>query len=205
MPAGQMRGEEMKRCMSHSSKAQETDVEEIVQDNRPRLLAFIRNWVGNADDADDIMQDVFYLLVKTLNDNVCQIEQVTAWLYRVARNVIINRGKRKSSHCEVSMPAGRDGSELLEEFAATLYNDDNPTPETMYLRSLVWQELEDALDELPAEQRDMFELTEFEGLSVKEISAMTGTPVNTLLSRKHYAVKHLRQRLGELYRDLTER
>ena len=85
-----------------------------------------------------------------------------------------------------------------------MFNNDNSTPETEYLRSLVWLELEAALSELPSEQREVFELTEMEGLSTKEVSEATGVPVNTLLSRKHYAIKHLRNRLEGLYRDIIE-
>ena len=177
------------------------DADRIVRDNGPSLLRFIKHWVSNTDDADDIFQDVFYLLVKTLNDNVTQIEQVTSWLYRVARNVMINRGKRKQKQCETSMSAG-PGGETFEQFATALYSDDNPTPETMYLRSMVWQELEAALNELPAEQRDVFWQTEFEGKAVKDIAVSAGVSVNTLLSRKHYAVKHLRRRLGDLYEEM---
>lgn len=177
------------------------NVEDLVKEYRPRLKSFISKRVDNKEDAEDILQDVFYQLIKTVEDTVNPIEQVAAWLYKVARNTIINRGRKKK---EEEMPISKydeDGN-LLKDFSEILFNEDNPTPETEYLRSLVWQELEVALSELPAEQREAFELTEVEGLSVKEISDATGVSVNTILSRKHYAVKHLRKRLEGLYKDI---
>jgi len=132
------------------------------------------------------------------------IEQVSAWLYRVARNLIINRGVKKR---EEEMPVYRSndaGDEVLSEFSEILFNNEaSSSPETEYLHSLVWIELEDALAKLPPEQREIFELTELDGIPVKEISETTGVAVNTLLSRKHYAVKHLRKRLSGLYNDLV--
>ena len=102
------------------------------------------------------------------------------------------------------MPASQydDDGNILKEFSEILFNDDNPTPETEYLRSLVWQELETALSELPPEQREALELTELDGLPVKEVAKSINIPVNTLLSRKHYAVKHLRRRLEGIYKDI---
>jgi len=179
------------------------DVEQLVKEHQPRLKSFIGKRVSNKEDAEDILQDVFYQLIKTVENNISPIEQVTAWLYRVARNTIINKGRKKH---EEALPASRydDEGSVLEEFSEILFNDDNPTPETEYIRSLVWKELEAALSELPPEQREAFELTELEGLPVKEIAATMNIPVNTLLSRKHYAVKHLRKRLYTLYKDLME-
>ena len=133
------------------------------------------------------------------------IEQVSAWLYRVAQNLIINRGAKKR---EVEMPVFRSNQsddEMLNDISEILFCDatsPSPSPETEYLRSLFWVELENALSELPTEQREIFELTELDGLPVKEISKTTGVALNTLLSRKHYAVKHLRKRLAALYNDL---
>lgn len=178
-------------------------VEELVKEHQSRLKSFIRKRVSNKEDAEDILQDVFYQLTKVFEDTASPIEQVTAWLYRVARNTIINKGKKK--HEEEFPVSGYDEEgDILKDFSEILFNDDNPTPETEYLRSLVWQELETALSELPLEQREAFELTELDGLSVKDVALSMNIPVNTLLSRKHYAVKYLRKRLEWLYNDILE-
>ncbi len=177
------------------------NIDALVKENQPKIKSFIRKRVTNKEDAEDILQDVFYQLVRTVENALEPIEQVTAWLYRVTRNTIINKAKKKQ---EEELPASgydEDGN-VLENFSEILFNDDNPTPETEYLRSLVWKEVEVALSELPPEQREVFELTEIEGLSVKEIAEITDVPVNTLLSRKHYAVKYLRKRLKTLYDDI---
>lgn len=129
------------------------------------------------------------------------IEQVTAWLYRVTRNTIINKGKKKS---EEECPVSQYEESVLSDFSTVLFADDElaPSPETEYMRSLVWQELKVALAELPSEQREVFELMELEGFSVKEVSELISVPANMVLSRKHYAVKFLRKRLEGLYNDI---
>src|SRR5204863_1446558 len=162
--------------------------------------AFIRKRVSSREDADDILQDVFYQLAKV--DTVMNpIEQVAAWLYRVARNMIINKQIKKH---EEELPSFRnDDDEVLNDFSEILFGKQtSASPETEYLRSLVWVELENALSELPPEQREVFEKNELDGLSFKEISQETGVAVNTLLSRKRYAVLHLSKRLAELYEDI---
>lgn len=181
--------------------SEKDNVEKLITEHQPQLKSFIRKRVSNKEDAEDILQDVFYQLIKTVENTVNPIEQVTAWLYRVARNTIINKAKKKQ---EEEFPASQydeDGS-ILKEFSEVLFNEDNPTPETEYLRSLVWKELETALSELPQEQREAYELTELEGLPVKEVAQSMSISVNTLLSRKHYAVKHLRKRLNGLYKEI---
>ncbi|MCC8147076.1 MAG: RNA polymerase sigma factor [Bacteroidales bacterium] len=181
------------------------DVGKLIEEHRPQLQAFIRKRVSNKEDAEDILQDVFYQLVKAVENTMNPIEQVTAWLYRVTRNTIINKGKKMH---EEELPASRyeeeENSNVWEELSEVLFNEDSSasSPETEYIRSLVWEELETALSEIPPEQREAFELMEMEGLPAKEISETTGIPVNTLLSRKHYAVKYLRKRLKRLYDDL---
>lgn len=183
------------------------EVTQLVNHYTPQLKAFIRKRVVNDEDAEDILQDVFYQLAKKVTDMLNPIENVTAWLYRVTRNNIINKGEKKREQELPLFRSNEDDDEVIEEFADILFSTSgqaSPSPEAEYLRSLVWSELESALEELPPEQREIFELTELDGLPVKEISEAKGIPVNTLLSRKHYAVKHLRKRLEEMYYDFLE-
>jgi RNA polymerase sigma factor (sigma-70 family) len=186
------------------SAENQCDTEKLIAKYQPQLKSFIRNRVANREDAEDILQDVFYQLVKTINTAMNPIEQMSAWLYRVTRNTIINHAAKKR---EEEMPAYRndDGdTEMLEDFSEVLFTDDesSPSPETEYMRSLVWTELERALAELPPEQREIYEWTEMDDIPVKEIAQATGVPVNTLLSRKRYAVLHLRKRMKELYCEI---
>jgi RNA polymerase sigma factor (sigma-70 family) len=182
--------------------ANRENLEQLIAKYQPQLKSFIRKRVNNREDAEDILQDVFYQFVRTVNTAMNPIEQVSAWLYRVTRNTIINKAKKKHENKLPTNQYDNDGF-IIEESSDILLHSDNPTtPETEYLRSLVWQELESALSELPSEQREAFELMEIDGLSAKDISNSTGIPVNTLLSRKHYAVIHFRKRLKELYNEI---
>jgi RNA polymerase sigma factor (sigma-70 family) len=167
---------------------------------RERLLKFIRPRVRRLEDAEDILQEVFYQFAR-VNDLAKPVEQAAAWLYRAARNRIIDSSKKKK---ESPFPVSYDEENdeyIFDEIADILYGKE-ATPETEVLRSLVLEEIQTALDELPEAQRGVFIQTEFLGLPVKEIAHKTGVPVNTLLSRKHYAVKFLRKRLAELYNDV---
>jgi RNA polymerase sigma factor (sigma-70 family) len=185
------------------AKSKRDEIEKLISKYQQRLKLFIRKRVSDEDDANDILQDVFYQLIKTINSAIDPIEHVTAWLYRVARNTIINHGKKKH---EESMPVRQNinnNDDMLTDISEIMFGDElASSPEMEYLRSLVWIELENALSELPAQQREIFELTELEGVPMKEISKVTGIPVNTLLSRKHYAVLHLRNRMRKLYEDI---
>jgi RNA polymerase sigma factor (sigma-70 family) len=187
-----------KKIMSNN---QRQDVGTLVTTYKPRLNAFIRKRVSNKEDAEDILQDVFYQLAK-VDTAMNPIEQVAAWLYRVARNMIINKQNKKYEE-ELPSYQNDDYDDVLKDISEMLFSKQtSPSPETEYLRSLLWVELEDALSELPQEQREVFEKTELDGLSFKEISIETGISVNTLLSRKRYAVLHLRKRLSELYEEI---
>ncbi|MDR0789785.1 MAG: RNA polymerase sigma factor [Bacteroidales bacterium] len=184
------------------SKQDEKNVSELIVEYQPQLKAFIRKRVKSKEDAEDILQDVFYQLVKATEDTLTPIEHIAAWLYRVARNAIINAGVKKKEDEMPTYKGDDDDTDVLDSFSDILFNDTTPSVETEYLRSLVWSELENALLELPVEQREVFELTELEGIPVKDISKATGVSLNTLLSRKHYAVLHLRKRLAELYEEI---
>ncbi len=180
------------------------DAGKLFEEYRAKLKSFIRKQVSSNEDADDILQDVFYQLIKTIDDAINPVQQISAWLYKVARNTIINKGKKKK---EQELPAYRNTDsekDILNDIAEILLSkeDTSPSPEMEYLRSLVWTELDNALAELPVEQREVFELTELNGIPVKELSKTTGISVNTLLSRKHYAVVHLRKRLSILYDEI---
>ena len=169
------------------------------QDEKQRLLAFIRKRVPEKTDAEDILQDVFYQLAETFNV-LEPIEQISAWLFRVARNKIIDRyRKKKPESLEQYLNTGED--EESWNLSRLLF-DPQDGPENTYTRTRVWDALAEALDELPTEQRDVFVWHELEGKSFKDISEETGVTVNTLLSRKRYAVLHLRKRLESLYDEM---
>jgi RNA polymerase sigma factor (sigma-70 family) len=175
-------------------------VAEAVDRERPRLLRFIRRQVVDEGDAEDILQDVFYELIEA-SRLMTPIEQVGAWLFRVARNRITDLFRKKKPE---PLPLDRrsafedDEPLLLEE----LLPSPDAGPEAVYTSRVLLEELEAALDELPKEQREVFLAHELEGRSFKELAAETGVSVNTLLSRKHYAVLHLRERLRDLYEEI---
>jgi RNA polymerase sigma factor (sigma-70 family) len=175
-----------------------------------RLLSFIRRRVDNEADAEDILQDIWQQL--TIAVDTGPIEQLSGWLFKVARNKIIDRSRKKKPESLEGLlevfagpgtSAGEGGSEADPDFTGILL-DDSEHPESAYLRGLFWKTLREALDELPPEQRDVFVSNELDDLSFKEIAARTGENVNTLISRKRYAVLHLRQRLLELYQEIIE-
>jgi|SRR5271165_1060293 len=182
---------------------QDQRISEAISRDRPRLRNFIRKRVADVGDAEDILQDVFYELVEAYR-MMKPVEQVTAWLFRVARNRITDLFRRKNREESRTEPAAvtEDGEVfLLEELLPS--SDDGP--EAAYARSVLLEELDHALDELPEEQREVFVGHELMGYSFKELSAQSGVGVNTLLSRKHYAVLHLRKRLQAIYDEFTKR
>jgi RNA polymerase sigma factor (sigma-70 family) len=166
----------------------------IIDQFGKKLMGFIRKRMPNEADAEDILQDVFYQLAA----NTEPIEQLSGWLYRVARNKITDRQrKKKDLLLEDTLGGGDEAFDWTE-----LVLDETGGPETEYLRNLFWEALQAALDELPPEQRDVFVMTELEGIPFKEIAEAAGVSVNTLLSRKRYAVLHLRERLQVLKDEL---
>lgn len=182
------------------NKRNERDVGELIKRYYSQIKGFIRKRVNSDEDAEDLLQDVFYQLAKVY-DLLDPIENVSAWLYRVARNEIIDRGRKKKS--EESLYDRRvDSDECMFDDIAGIVFDEASTPETEYARMLIRQEFEYALAELPEEQRMIFELTELLGFSFKEISESMNISANTLISRKRYAILSLRKRLRGLYSEL---
>jgi len=169
-----------------------------------RLMGFIRQRVNSEADAEDILQDVWYQLTTAVDTG--PIEQISGWLFAVARNRIIDGYRRKRPESLEDLQSGSSGHdpENDELNIGSIFPDNSRNPETANLRALFWKALQEALDELPEEQRSVFVWHELDGLSFKEIAEITGENVNTLISRKRYAVVHLRERLLDLYREIVE-
>jgi RNA polymerase sigma factor (sigma-70 family) len=161
------------------------------------LMGFIRKRVKTEEDAEDILQDVWYQLSSLVN--AAPVEHTGAWLYKVARNKIIDKHKKKSEEL-LSENFSEDGDEE-PDFKAFLLTE-GTTPETEYLRNMFWEQLFLALDELPEEQKQVFIWQELDGISFQEITQRTGEKTQTLVTRKRYAVLHLRKRLRQLYEDI---
>jgi RNA polymerase sigma factor (sigma-70 family) len=180
---------------------QDQQISEAIERERPRLRNFIRRRVPDQSDAEDILQEVFSELVEAYR-MMKPLEQVTAWLFRVARNRITDlfRSKKREASKEPAVTT-EDGETLEWE---DLLPAPDAGPESAYARSVLLEEMDAALDELPEEQREVFVAHEFMGYSFKELAEQTGVSVNTLLSRKHYAVLHLRERLQSIYDDFRK-
>lgn len=175
---------------------------QAMERDEPRLRSFIRKHVADSGDAEDVLQDVFYELLEAYR-LMKPVEHVTAWLFRVARNRMIDLFRRKKAgSLNEPMAAGDEDDVLVLE---DLLPSAEAGPEAAYARNLLIDALDDALEELPQMQRDVFIAHELEGRSFKEISAETGLSVNTLLSRKHYAVLHLRRRLQSIHENFVNR
>jgi RNA polymerase sigma factor (sigma-70 family) len=182
---------------------QDQRISDVVNREQSRLRNFIRRRVPNASDAEDILQDVFYELVEA-NRLLMPIEHVTGWLFRVARNRITDLFRKKTPLLfGDATPEGGDEEPETLRFEDLLPSTD-AGPDALYARAILLEELEVALEELPDEQREVFVQHEIDGLSFKEISAATGVNVNTLLSRKRYAVLQLRDQLQRAYDELTK-
>ncbi|MFZ1634923.1 MAG: RNA polymerase sigma factor [Chitinophagales bacterium] len=180
-------------------------IEQAVKNERKKLLKFIKTRVGNEEDASDILQDVFYQLASN-HGMVETIENMASWLYRVTRNKIIDWYRKRKTESIDTMTAFDDEDEdgYFSNLAAlSSANSDNP--DEVYERQLVWDTMYEALNELPEEQREVFVLHELENKSFNEIAEQTGVSVNTLLSRKRYAVLYLREKLKDLYDELINK
>ena len=182
---------------------QDHQISEAINREQTRLRNFIRKRVPDPSDAEDILQDVFYELVQAYR-LMKPVEQVTAWLFRVARNRITDLFRKRKPELSTEAPVA-----FTEEGEALRLEDLLPSPdagpEAAYARNVLLDELDAALDELPEDQREAFIAHELLGYSFKELSTETGVSVNTLLSRKHYAVLQLRDRLHAIYEEFTKR
>jgi RNA polymerase sigma factor (sigma-70 family) len=185
-----------------SMTEQDRRISEVIAEERSRLHNFIRRRVPDPSDAEDIVQEVFYELVEA-NRLLMPIEHATAWLFRVARNRITDLFRKKKPETFSDAAVEDEDGELLQIEDLLPSPDDGP--EALYVRNALLDELEFALGELPDEQREVFIAHELEGRSFKELSAESGVNVNTLLSRKRYAVLHLRELLQSVHDEFRKK
>ena len=185
-----------------SMAEQDSQISEVIAEEGSRLRSFIRRRVPNEADVEDLLQEVFYELVEA-HRLLVPIDYVTGWLFRVARNRITDLFRKKRPENFTGRAIRNEDGELLR--IEDLLPSSDAGPEALYVRNVLLEELEYALDELPDEQREVFVAHELEGRSFKELSAQSGVNVNTLLSRKRYAVLHLRERLQSLHDEFTKK
>jgi RNA polymerase sigma factor (sigma-70 family) len=176
---------------------QDRFIAEAVERDEPKLRSFIRSRVLDTGDAEDVLQDVFYELIQAYR-MMKPAEQVTAWLYRVARNRITDLFRRRKAVSLNEAVSADEDAPTIED----LLPSPDAGPDALYARTVLMEALDDAIDELPEDQRAVFLAHEFEGRSFQELAEETGTSINTLLSRKRYAVLHLRERLREFSEGL---
>jgi len=176
------------------AEKRENRINGVIQQYGSRLRGFISNRVSNSLDAEDILQEVWYQFSKVVD--LDSIEQVSGWLFQVARNKVTDNYRRKNTYTledeEYDENGGSNHTQLLASF---------PAPEDEDLKEIFWEELMEALDELPDKQREIFILNELEEMTFQEIADQSGENIKTLISRKGYAVKHLRKRLERLYEE----
>jgi RNA polymerase sigma factor (sigma-70 family) len=190
----------------HQESNRDDAVELAARAEQHRLLNFIRSRVRSPEDAEDILQDVFSQLVTSYSVTE-PIEKLASWLFTVAKNKIVDWYRKRRPAESISQSLRQSDDEYDATGPLNLEDilfDPADTPDQVYARSSVWSELADALDELPEDQKQVFVMHELEGISFKEIARLTGEPVNTLLSRKRYAVLYLRERLQELYDEFEQ-
>ena len=184
---------------NYMAETRKSNLTAVINTYSKRLMGFIRKRVPNESDAEDILQDVFYQFI----GNTKPIEQLTAWLFTVTRNKITDRNRKHKPDLLEDIYVDADSESGFDW--TNLFFDESNNPETDYLRNVFWETLHAALEELPAAQRDVFVLNEMEGIPFKTLAEQSGETINTLLSRKRYAVLHLRERLGTLRDEILNK
>ncbi len=177
-------------------------IEELFRTDRKKFLGFIRQRVRTAEEAEDILQDVFANVLAASANVSKPIENIASWVFTAVRNRIIDsyRKKRAETFSDMQLPGHADeGMDSFENFI----QDFGAGPETALMRKTIWNAVQEGLQELPDEQREVFEKNEFEGIAFREIAEETGVNINTLLARKRYAVLHLRKKLAGLYESVV--
>lgn len=175
-----------------------SSITKTIQEFGKNLFGFVRGKVKSTEDAEDILQEVWYQLSNL--SNVSNLENVSAWLYEVARNKITDKSRKKTSLALEEFGSVNDEGEF--NFKEILLLDDSNNPELAFFKELFWKELQKALDELPENQKEVFILNEIEDLTLQQIADQKGENIKTIISRKRYAVKHLRNKLNYLYQEL---
>jgi len=174
-------------------------ITKTIQQFGKNLFGFVRGRVKSTEDAEDILQDVWYQLSKL--NNIAELENVSGWLYEVARNKITDKSRKKTSLALEDYSYENDDGEF--NFKEILLMDDSNNPELGFFKELFWKEFQTALDELPTNQREVFLLNEMEDMTLQQIADQQGENLKTIISRKGYAVKHLRNKLNYLYKELS--
>ncbi len=192
----------LEQTAPHGMALRDQRISDVVKREQARLRNFIRRRMPDPRDAEDVLQDVFYRLVEA-NEWLMPIEHVRGWLFRVTRNRIADLFRKKQTQNFSELAVVAEGDDELLSFEDLLPSPD-AGPEAMFARGVLLDELESAIDELPAEQRAVFVAHEFEQRSFKDLAAETGVSVNTLLARKRYAVLHLRKRLQRVYDEFMK-
>ncbi|MFZ4582842.1 MAG: RNA polymerase sigma factor [Paludibacter sp.] len=181
------------------SEQKAKSITNTIQQFGKNLFGFVRGRVKSVEDAEDVVQDVWYQLSKL--NNIAELENVSAWLYEVARNKITDKGRKKTSLALEDYSYENDDGEF--NFKEILLMDDSDNPELGFFKELFWKEFQTALDELPTNQREVFLLNEMEDMTLQQIADQQGENLKTIISRKGYAVKHLRNKLNYLYKELN--
>jgi len=190
----------MEQTMNYSTGEQNTiSISNTIQEFGQKLFGFVRKKVKSTEDAEDILQEVWFQL-SNLTD-IAELDNVSAWLYEVARNKITDKARKKTNLSIEDYGFETDEGEF--NFKEILLMDDSNNPDLTFFKELFWKEFQQALDELPANQKEVFILNEIEDMTLQQIADQKGENLKTIISRKGYAVKHLRNKLDYLYKELT--